>query len=92
MNTNPYNPDDLENFLSRIPESNIPQLLQLILFSRDYEKLTDSEKESLIAHINLINNLDPNFNIAARNKIINGLRVKIKNEDRSLARAVFQNT
>tara|TARA_B100000579_G_scaffold191732_1_gene156658 strand:+ start:1047 stop:1814 length:768 start_codon:yes stop_codon:yes gene_type:complete len=91
MNTNPYNPDDLENFLSRIPESNIPQLLQLILFSRDYEKLTDSEKESLIAHINLINNLDPNFNIAARNKIINGLRVKIKNEDRSLARAVFQN-
>tara|TARA_B100001996_G_scaffold137462_3_gene104601 strand:- start:132 stop:899 length:768 start_codon:yes stop_codon:yes gene_type:complete len=91
MNTNPYNPDDLENFLSRIPESNIPQLLQLILFSRDYEKLTVSEKESLIAHINLINNLDPNFNIAARNKIINGLRVKIKNEDRSLARAVFQN-
>lgn len=91
MNTNPYNPDDLENFLSRIPESNIPQLLQLILFSRDYEKLTDSEKESLIAHISLINNLDPNFNIAARNKIINGLRVKIKNEDRSLARAVFQN-
>jgi len=39
----------------------------------------------------IINNLDPNFNIAARNKIINGLRVKIKNEDRSLARAVFQN-
>lgn len=91
MNTNPYNPDDIEKILLRIPESNIPQLLQLILFSRDYEKLTDNERESLNSHINIFNNLDPDYNVSARNKIINALRLKIKNEDRSLARAVFQN-
>ena len=45
----------------------------------------------MISYINLINNLDPDFRILARNKIILALKKKIKNEERVLAKAVFQN-
>tara|TARA_Y100000766_G_scaffold151666_1_gene130318 strand:- start:574 stop:1338 length:765 start_codon:yes stop_codon:yes gene_type:complete len=91
MNTNQYSSEDLEIILSRIPKPNIPQILYLILLSRDYEKLTDDQREYLISYINLINNLDPDFRMLARNKIILALKKKIKNEDRVLAKAVFQN-
>ena len=91
MNTNQYSSEDLEIILSRIPKPNIPQILYLILLSRDYEKLTDDQREYLISYINLINNLDPDFRILARNKIILALKKKIKNEERVLAKAVFQN-
>ena len=55
MNTNQYSSEDLEIILSRIPKPNIPQILYLILLSRDYEKLTDDQREYLISYINLRN-------------------------------------
>ena len=91
MNTNSYNTEDLEIFLSRVPQSNIPQLLEVVLFAREYEGLLTDDKQRLFKTIDSINNLDPNFSISPKNKIIHALKIKIKNEDRQLARAVFQN-
>ncbi len=91
MNTNPYNIDDLEVILLRVPNSNIPELLQTILLAREYERLLTGDKERLIENIEYINNLDPNYSLSAKNKIIMALKEKIKNEERQLARAVFQN-
>lgn len=91
MNTNPYTTEDLEKILSRVTNSNIPKLLEVILLSREFENLLDDDKRRLSSNIHSINKLDPNYDISARNKIISALRVKVKNEDRQLARAVFQN-
>ncbi len=91
MNTNPYNIEDLEEILLRVPNSNIPELLQTILLAREYERLLSVDKEKLIQNIDYINNLDPDYSVLAKNKIIKALKEKIKNEDRQLARAVFQN-
>ena len=91
MNTNPYNTEDLEKIFLRIPEPTVPLVLQLILLSRDYEKLSIVDRDNLINGIEAINKLDPNFNLQARNKIITALKVKMKKEKKSLARAVFQN-
>lgn len=91
MNTNSYNTEDLEIFLSRVPQSNIPQLLEVVLFAREYDGLLKDDKQRLFRTIDSINNLDPNFSISPKNKIIHALKIKIKNEDRQLARAVFQN-
>ena len=91
MNTNPYTTEDLEKILSRVTNSNIPKLLEVILLSREFENLLDDDKRRLSSNICSINKLDPNYDISARNKIISALKVKVKNEDRQLARAVFQN-
>ena len=91
MNTNPYNTEDLEKIFLRIPEPTVPLVLQLILLSSDYEKLSGVDRDNLINGIEAINNLDPNFNLQARNKIITALKAKMKKEKKSLARAVFQN-
>ena len=79
MNTNPYNIDDLEVILLRVPNSNIPELLQTILLAREYERLLTGDKERLIENIEYINNLDPNYSLSAKNKIIMALKEKIKN-------------
>ena len=91
MNTNPYNTEDLEKIFLRIPEPTVPLVLQLILLSSDYEKLSSVDRDNLINGIEAINKLDPNFSLQARNKIITALKVKMKKEKKSLARAVFQN-
>ena len=91
MNTNPYNTEDLEKIFLRIPEPTVPLVLQLILLSSDYEKLSGVDRDNLINGIEAINKLDPNFSLQARNKIITALKVKMKKEKKSLARAVFQN-
>ncbi|MQG12677.1 MAG: hypothetical protein FI673_03785, partial [SAR202 cluster bacterium] len=91
MNTNPYKITDLEKALLRVPKSNIPQFLEVIFLSRDYATLTSTDKDKLIVNINSINNLDPDFAISAKNNIISALKLKVKNSDRQLARAVFQN-
>jgi len=91
MNTNPYNTEDLEKIFLRIPEPTVPLVLQLILLSSDYEKLSSVDRDNLINGIEAINKLDPNFSLQARNKIITALKAKMKKEKKSLARAVFQN-
>ena len=91
MNTNPYKITDLEKALLRVPKSNIPELLEVIFLSREFATLSSIDKDKLISNIKSINNLDPDFAISAKDKIISALKLKIKNSDRQLARAVFQN-
>ena len=91
MNTNPYKITDLEKALLRVPKSNIPELLEVIFLSREFATLSSIDKDKLISNIKSINNLDPDFAISAKDKIISALKLKIKNSDRQLARAVYQN-
>ena len=59
MNTNPYTTEDLEKILSRVTNSNIPKLLEVILLSREFENLLDDDKRKLSSNIYSINKLDP---------------------------------
>ena len=66
-----------------VQEPTVPLVLQLILLASDYEKLSRVDRDNLINGIEAINNLDPNFSLQARNKIIIALKVKMKKEKNS---------